>query len=83
MPAWLFPCLWVIAYLFIEIPTLMILSGGAVGSILLLIVVFAGINFRSQNKFFKIASGPVFKIMFWLSVASIASISIYGIFKLF
>jgi Mn2+/Fe2+ NRAMP family transporter len=81
--AWLFPCLWVIAYLFIEMPTFMILSGGAVGSILLLIVVFASINFRSQNKFLKIASGPVSEIMFWLSVASIASISIYGIFKLF
>ena len=81
--AWLFPCLWVIAYLFVEMPTFMILSGGAVGSILLLIVVFAAINFRSQNKFLKIASGPVSEIMFWLSVASIASISIYGIFKLF
>jgi hypothetical protein len=64
-------------------PTFMILTGGAVGSILLLIVVFASINFRSQNKFLKIASGPVSEIMFWLSVASIASISIYGIFKLF
>lgn len=81
--AWLFPCLWVIAYLFVEMPTFMILSGGAVGSILLLIVVFAAINFRSHNKFLKIASGPVSEIMFWLSVASIASISVYGIFKLF
>lgn len=81
--AWLFPCLWVIAYLFVEMPTFMILSGGVVGSVLLLIVVFAAINFRSQNKFLKIASGPVSEIMFWLSVASIASISIYGIFKLF
>ena len=81
--AWLFPCLWVIAYLFIEMPTFMILSGGAVGSILLLIVVFAAINFRSHNKFLKIAYGPVSEIMFWLSVASIASISIYGILKLF
>ena len=81
--AWLFPCLWVIAYLFVEMPTFMILSGGAVGSILLLIVVFAAINFKSHNKFLKIASGPVSEIMFWLSVASIASISVYGILKLF
>ena len=81
--AWLFPCLWVSAYLFIEMPTFMILSGGVVGSVLLLIVVFAAINFRFQNKFLKIASGPVSELMFWLSVASIASVSIYGIFKLF
>ena len=81
--AWLFPCLWVIAYLFVEMPTFMILSGGVVGSVLLLSVVFAAIIFRFQNKFLKIASGPVSELMFWLSVASIASISIYGIFKLF
>ena len=81
--AWLFPCLWVIAYLFVEMPTFMILSGGVVGSVLLLIVVFAAINFRFQNKFLKIASGLVSELMFWLSVASIASVSIYGIFKLF
>lgn len=81
--AWLFPCLWVIAYLFIEMPTFMILSGGVVGSVLLLIVVFAAINFRFRNKFLKIASGIVSEMMFWLSVASIASVSIYGIFKLF
>ena len=81
--AWLFPCLWVIAYLFVEMPTFMILSGGVVGSVLLLIVVFAAIIFRFQNKFLKIASGPVSELMFWLSVASIASVSIYGIFKLF
>ncbi len=81
--AWLFPCLWVIAYLFVEMPTFMILSGGVVGSVLLLIVVFAAIIFRLQNKFLKIASGPVSELMFWLSVASIASVSIYGIFKLF
>ena len=81
--AWLFPCLWVIAYLFVEMPTFMILSGGVVGSVLLLIVVFAAIIFRFQNKFLKIAYCPVSELMFWLSVASIASVSIYGIFKLF
>ncbi len=64
-------------------PTFMILSGGAVGSILLLIVVFVAINFRLHHKFLKIASGPVSEIMFWLRVASIASISVYGVFKLF
>lgn len=81
--SWLFPCLWVIAYLFIEMPTFMILSGGVVGSVLLLIVVFAAIHFRSSDRFLKLASGPVSEIMFWLSVASIATVSLYGIFKLF
>ena len=81
--SWLFPLLWVIAYLFIEIPTFMILSGGVVGSVLLLIVVFAAIIFRSKNRFLKSESGSISEIMFWLSVASIATVSAYGIFKLF
>jgi hypothetical protein len=81
--SWLFPILWVIAYLFIEMPTFMILSGGVVGSVLLLIVVFAAIIFRSKNRFLKSVSGPISEIMFWLSVASIATVSAYGIFKLF
>jgi hypothetical protein len=81
--SWLFPLLWVITYLFIEMPTFMILSGGVVGSVLLLIVVFAAIIFRSKNRFLKSVSGPISEIMFWLSVASIATVSAYGIFKLF
>lgn len=81
--AWIFPCLWVIAYLFVEMPTFMILSGGVVGSVLLLIVVFAAINFRFHNKFLKTSSGLVSEMMFWISVAAIASVSVYGIFKLF
>jgi hypothetical protein len=81
--AWIFPCLWVIAYLFVEMPTFMILSGGVVGSVLLLIVVFAAINFRFHNKFLRTSSGLVSEMMFWISVAAIASVSVYGIFKLF
>ena len=42
--AWIFPIIWASLYLFIELPVMMILSGGLVGSILLFLIVFAAIN---------------------------------------
>ena len=44
--AWIFPMLWACAYLFIELPVLMVLSGGVVGSCLLFIVVFGAYHFK-------------------------------------
>ncbi len=81
--AWLFPCLWIITFLFLELPTFMVLVGGLIGSVLLLVVVFAAINFRSKNDLLKLDPNWISKMIFWLSVLSIASISTYGILKIF
>lgn len=81
--AFLLPVLWVLTFLFVKLPGFMILSGGVVGSVLLLVVVFASIKFRAKNKGLKLTSGPFSEIMFWLSVVSILVVSSYGIFKLF
>jgi hypothetical protein len=75
--------LWVVTYLFIELPGFMVLSGGVVGSVLLLVVVIGAIQFRAQNRALKLLSGPGSEIMFWVSVISILMVSAYGIFKLF
>ncbi len=81
--AWVFPILWIITYLFVELPGFMVLSGGVVGSVLLLIVVVGAIQFRAKNRELRLVSGPWSEIMFWLSVISIGMVSAYGIFKLF
>ena len=44
--AWVFPFTWAAAYLFIELPVLMVLSGGVVGSFMLFIVIFAALHFK-------------------------------------
>lgn len=80
--AWLLPGIWILTFLFVQLPGFMILSGGVVGSVLLLVVVFAAINFRSKNRSLKLISGWGSELMFWLSVASILAVSSYGIFKL-
>lgn len=81
--AWVFPIVWVITFLFVKRPGFMVLSGGVVGSVLLLVVVAAAIKFRSKNRSLKVVSGQWSEFMFWISVASILTVSVYGIFKLF
>lgn len=81
--AWVLPMLWVITFLFVKLPGFMVLSGGVVGSVLLLVVVAAAISFRSKNRDFRLISGTLSELMFWLSVIAILSVSAYGLFKLF
>ena len=81
--AWLFPVLWIITYLFLELPAFMVLIGGVIGSVLLLVVVYAAILFRRKNQFLKLDSSILSRSIFWLSVISIIFISAYGILKLF
>jgi len=80
--AWIIPFLWILAYLYIQLPTFMVMLGGVVGSVLLLVVVAAGIVFRNQNRILKIQTGKFSEILFWLSVISIGFVAIYGIVKL-
>lgn len=81
--AWVFPAIWVVTFLFVNLPGFMVLSGGVVGSVLLLVVVAAAVRFRSKNRDLRLISGPWSELMFWLSVTSILAVSAYGLFKLF
>ena len=47
--AWVFPLIWALLFLFIQLPVLMVLIGGFVTSILLLIVVYAAVHFRYRR----------------------------------
>lgn len=80
--AWVLPVLWAIAFAFVNLPAFMVLSGGVVGSVLLILVVYAAVQFRFKNKVLDLASGYFSSIMFWLSVLSIGMVSVYGIVKL-
>ncbi|MDG1278347.1 MAG: Nramp family divalent metal transporter [Algoriphagus sp.] len=81
--AWIFPTLWIITYLFLKLPTFMVLIGGVIGSVLLLVIVYAAIEFRLKNDSLKLDSNMFSKAVFWLSVISITLISGYGILKIF
>jgi manganese transport protein len=80
--SWTIPLIWLLMFLFISLPVFMILSGGVVGSVLLLIIIFAALHFR-YKKFSDFKGGVVYNILFWISVLSILFIAVYGIVKLF
>lgn len=79
--SWIIPILWMLAFLFMQLPTVMVMIGGVVGSVLLIVVVIAGIAFRKTNKSFGLPSTFVPEMLFWLSVLSIAAVAIYGLVK--
>ena len=80
--SWIIPSTWALMYFFINLPVLMILSGGIVGSVLLLVVVFAAINFY-KNRVRYLASGSFYNGAFVMSVLSIVCVGIYGLIQLF
>ena len=81
--AWTLPILWAMAFAFVNLPSFMVLFGGVVGSVLLIVVVYAAVCFRFENNTLNLASGAFSTILFWLSVLSIGLVSVYGIVKLF
>ena len=80
--AWIIPMIWAIAYLFINLPVLMIISGGIVGSVLLFVIVYAAIQFRNKRvQFFP--SGILYNTAFAISILSIIIVGVYGLVQLF
>jgi len=80
--AWTFPGVWAVTYLFINLPVIMILSGGVVGSVLLFIIVFAALHFRyKRTQSYK--PGLFYDIALWISVVSIFFVGVYGLASLF
>ncbi len=79
--SWGFPFLWSCAFLFINMPLVMILSGGLFGSFLMFIVVFAAWHFRYKSKQIA-APGLLYDGAFWVSILAIFGVGIYGIWKI-
>ena len=78
----LFPALWSATYLYINLPLVMIISGGIVGSVLLILVIFAALQFRYKRIQY-IKPSPIYDGALWLSIISILGISVYSLYSLF
>jgi hypothetical protein len=76
--AWTLPFLWAVVYLFIKLPVLMVLSGGVIGSFLLLIVVFAAYDFKYKRTQI-LSSGKFYNVAFWISILTILTVALYGV----
>lgn len=76
--SWIFPALWVTMYLFIELPVVMVLFGGIVGSLMLFIVIAGAIYFK-YGKEQLLPSGSLYTTAFWISIVAIFLVGVYGI----
>lgn len=81
--AWVIPMLWAIAFVFIQLPLMMVITGGIVGSFLLFLVVYAAVYFRYYrlNPLFK--PNFLYDLILWISILSIVAVGALGIFKFF
>lgn len=81
--AWVFPALWALLFLFLQLPVTMVIVGGFFTSVLLLVVVFAAVHFRYVRLDADLRPGKLYDVAFWLSVSGIVLAGIYGIIRFF
>lgn len=81
--AWFFPLAWATLFVFIKSPVWMVLSGGIVGSLILLLVVFAVFHFRYRRLHAAFIPSRSYDIALWVSALGIVWISGYGLYQLF
>ena len=79
--AWVFPLVWTLLFLFIQLPVLMILIGGFVTSILLLIVVYVAWHFRYRRLPASLRPSTGYDIAFWVSAVVIVGVGVYSVVK--
>lgn len=81
--AWIFPAAWAMTYLFMELPVTMILFGGAVGSVMLILVVVAVLHIKYFRPQIIPSHSMLYNIALWISVVSIALVGLYGLWSVF
>jgi hypothetical protein len=81
--SWTFPAMWALIYMYLKLPVAMILFGGAVGSVMLFLVVFAAIHIRYGVVRKMQHEGRLYEIAFWVSTLSIALVGVYGLWVIF
>jgi manganese transport protein len=81
--AWVFPVIWSLLFLFLQLPVLMVIIGGFFTSVLLLIVIFAAIHFRYVRLKPELKPGLGYDIALWISIAAILLAAVYSIIRFF
>ena len=80
--AWVMPLLWASLFVFIKLPVMMVISGGIVGSVLLLLVVFATLHFRYKRTLPEFKPDMIYDIVLWISVVTIGCVAVYGLYQI-
>lgn len=81
--AWIFPVLWALLFVFVQLPVAMVIIGGFFTSILLLVVVFAAIHFRYVRLQKALKPSLIYDLALWTSIVAILIAGLYSILKFF
>jgi manganese transport protein len=79
--AWLLPLIWAALFLFIKLPTLMVITGGIVGSLVLLLVVGLVIYFRIAKIGYSAPITLIYDVLLWISAITIFGFCLYGLVR--
>lgn len=80
--AWAIPLIWIIMFLFMQTPVLMVLWGGFVTSIILFLVVYVALYFRFRRLPVEFKPSIFYDIALWVSALAIALVGCYGLYQL-
>lgn len=76
--AWFFPFAWAVVFLAYEEPVFMVTLGGMATAAILLVIVFAAINFRYRREDADLRPGKLYDVALWISIVAIVGVAIYG-----
>lgn len=76
--AWFFPLAWATIFLVYKEPVIMVTLGGMGTAAILLVIVFAAINFRYRREVPSLRPGWFYDLSLWVSIAAIVAVAIYG-----
>ena len=81
--AWIIPLVWAALFLLIKLPAMMVAIGGAITTVILLLVVFAVLHFRYRRLPEALRPGRIYDSLLWISIVSIVMVALYGLFRVF
>lgn len=76
--AWFFPLAWATIFLVYKEPVFMVTLGGMATAAILLVIVFAAINFRYRREVPELRPGRFYDLALWISIAAIMAVAVYG-----
>lgn len=80
--AWIFPLLWLIALFFVKLPVIMVTVGGIATFFMLLIIVYAGLDYRYNRDQCGLKPGWFYDLALILSCTVIFLVGVYGVIRL-
>ena len=81
--AWIIPLVWAALFLLIKLPAMMVAIGGAITTVILLLVIFAVLHFRYRRLPEVLKPGRIYDTLLWISIVSIVMVALYGLFRVF